>query len=79
MQEAICSHAYLHGKSFSVSKYFKGKTIEPCMIAQISFMMTAPANSYTNVTVSEAKNMIDFTKPKKKVVLSSRLCVRSGF
>ncbi len=40
LQEAICNHAYLHGKSFSVSKYFKGKKpIEPCMIAQISFMI----------------------------------------
>jgi len=40
LQEAICSHAYLHDKSFSVSKYFKGKKpIEPCMVAQISFMI----------------------------------------
>ncbi|MEM2875417.1 MAG: hypothetical protein QXL67_00465, partial [Candidatus Bathyarchaeia archaeon] len=40
LQEAICSHAYLHDKSFSVSKYFKGKgPLEPCIIAQISFVI----------------------------------------
>ena len=42
IQERICTHAYLHSKSFSVSKYFKGKKpIEPCMIAQISFIVWA--------------------------------------
>ena len=40
LQKRICSHAYLHRKSFSVSKYFKGKEpIDPCMIAQISFLI----------------------------------------
>lgn len=40
LQEVICSYAYLHGKSFSVNKYFKGeKPIEPCTVAQISFMI----------------------------------------
>ena len=40
LQESICNHAYLHGKSFSVTKYFKGKKpIEPCMVAQISFII----------------------------------------
>lgn len=40
LQEKICSHAYLRGKSFSVTKYFKGKTpIEPCVIAQLSFIL----------------------------------------
>jgi len=40
LQERICSHAYLRGKDFSVSKYFKGKEpIEPCVIAQISFIV----------------------------------------
>ena len=36
LQESICSHAYLHGKLFSVTKYFKGKKpIELCMVAQV--------------------------------------------
>ena len=40
LQEKICSHAYLRGKAFPVSKYFKGKEpIEPCMIAQLSFII----------------------------------------
>jgi len=40
LQEKICSHAYLQGKSFSVTKYFRSKTpIEPCVIAQLSFIL----------------------------------------
>lgn len=40
IQEAICSHAYLQRKSFSVNQYFKGKdTIESCVIAQLSFIL----------------------------------------
>lgn len=40
LQEAICNYAYLHGKSIAVSKYLKGKkSIDPCMIAQISFLI----------------------------------------
>ncbi len=40
LQERVCSSAYLHGKNFSVSKYFKGKKpIEACAVAQISFLM----------------------------------------
>jgi phosphate uptake regulator len=40
MQERVCSSAYLHGKNFSVSKYFKGKKpIEACAVAQISFLI----------------------------------------
>lgn len=40
LQEDICSHAYLLGKSFSVSKYFKGRNpMEPCVVAQISFLI----------------------------------------
>jgi phosphate uptake regulator len=40
IQEAICSHAYLREKSFSVNSYFKGKNaIESCMISQISFIL----------------------------------------
>jgi phosphate uptake regulator len=40
LQERVCSSAYLHGKNFSVSKYFKGKKpIEACAVAQISFLI----------------------------------------
>ena len=40
LQERVCSSAYLHGKNFSVSKYFKGKRpIEACAVAQISFLI----------------------------------------
>jgi len=40
LQEKICSSAYLHGKNFSVSKYFRSKEqIEPCIVAQISFLI----------------------------------------
>jgi phosphate uptake regulator len=40
LQERVCSSAYLHGKNFSVSKYFKGKKpIEACSVAQISFLI----------------------------------------
>ena len=40
LQERICSSAYLQGKNFSVSKYFKGKRpIEACAVAQISFLI----------------------------------------
>ncbi len=40
LQEKVCSSAYLHGKNFSVSKYFKGKRpIEACAVAQISFLI----------------------------------------
>lgn len=40
LQEAVCNQVYLHGKSFSVSKYFKDKKpIDPCMIVQISFVI----------------------------------------
>jgi phosphate uptake regulator len=40
LQERVCSSAYLHGKNFSVSKYFKGKKpIEACVVAQISFLI----------------------------------------
>ena len=40
LQERVCSSAYLHGKSFSISKYFKGKKpIEACTVAQISFLI----------------------------------------
>jgi phosphate uptake regulator len=40
LQERICSSAYLQGKNFSVSKYFKGKrSIEACAVAQISFLI----------------------------------------
>ena len=40
LQERVCSSAYLHGKNFSVSKYFKGKRpIEACAVAQISFLL----------------------------------------
>ena len=40
LQENICSHAYLKGKSFSVTKYFKEKEpIEPCMIANLKFII----------------------------------------
>ena len=40
LQERVCSSAYLHGKSFSISKYFKGtKPIEACTVAQISFLI----------------------------------------
>jgi phosphate uptake regulator len=40
LQEKICSHAYLRGKSFSVTKFFKGTMpIEPCVIAQLSFIL----------------------------------------
>jgi phosphate uptake regulator len=40
IQEAICSHAYLKHKSFSVNQYFKGKDIiESCMISHLSFIL----------------------------------------
>ena len=40
IQEAICSHAYLKDKSFSVNQYFKGKgIIESCMISHLSFIL----------------------------------------
>ena len=40
LQERVCGSAYLHGKNFSVSKYFKGKKpVEACAIAQISFII----------------------------------------
>jgi phosphate uptake regulator len=40
LQERVCGSAYLHGKNFSVSKYFKGKKpIEACAVAQISFLI----------------------------------------
>jgi phosphate uptake regulator len=40
LQEKICGHVYLQGKSFSVTKFFKGKTpVEPCVIAQLSFIL----------------------------------------
>jgi phosphate uptake regulator len=40
LQERVCSSAYLHGKNFSVSKYFKTKRpIEGCAVAQISFLI----------------------------------------
>jgi phosphate uptake regulator len=40
LQERVCSSAYLHGKNFSVSKYFKGKKpIEACAVAKISFLI----------------------------------------
>jgi hypothetical protein len=40
LQERVCSSAYLQGKNFSVSKYFKGKRpIEACAVAQISFLI----------------------------------------
>jgi phosphate uptake regulator len=40
LQEKICSHAYLLGKSFSVTQFFKGTIpLEPCVIAQISFIL----------------------------------------
>jgi len=40
LQEKICSNVYLRGKSFSVTKFFKGKApLEPCVIAQLSFIL----------------------------------------
>ena len=40
LQERVCSSAYLHGKNFSVTKYFKGqKPAEACVVAQISFLI----------------------------------------
>ena len=40
LQERVCSSAYLHGKNFSVSKYFKGKKpVGACAVAQISFLI----------------------------------------
>ena len=40
LQERVCSSAYLHGKNFSVSKYFNGKKpVEACAVAQISFLI----------------------------------------
>ena len=40
LQERVCSSAYLHGKNFSVSKYFKGKKpVEACTVAQLSFLI----------------------------------------
>lgn len=40
LQEKVCNSAYLHGKNFSVTKYFKGKRpIEACVVAQISFLI----------------------------------------
>jgi len=40
LQERVCSSAYLHGKNFSVSKYFKGKRpVEACAVARISFLI----------------------------------------
>jgi len=40
LQERVCSSAYLHGKKFPVSKYFKGKKpVEACVVAKISFLI----------------------------------------
>lgn len=69
LQEAICSHAYLHGRSFSVSKYFKGKKpIEPCMVAQISFIIWSARR------IAELGSEIAETAIHKTLLKQTKLC-----
>jgi len=69
LQRKICTHAYLHKKSFSVSKYFKGKeSIDPCMIAQISFIIWSARR------ISELGSEIAEVAINKTLCKNTRLC-----
>ena len=68
LQKRICSHAYLHRKSFSVSKYFKGKEpIDPCMVAQISFLI------WSTRRIAELGSQI------AKIAINKALCRNTKF
>ena len=68
LQKRICSHAYLHRKSFSVSKYFKSKEpIDPCMIAQISFLI------WSTRRIAELGSQI------AKIAINKALCKNTKF
>ena len=69
LQRKICTHAYLHKKSFSVSKYFKGKEpIDPCMIAQISFIIWSARR------ISELGSEIAEVTINKTLCKNTRIC-----
>jgi len=69
LQKKICAHAYLHKKSFSVSKYFKGKEpIDPCVIAQTSFIIWSARR------ISELGSEIAEVAINKTLCKSTRLC-----
>ena len=69
LQRKICAHAYLHKKSFPVSKYFKGEEpIDPCMIAQISFIIWSVRR------ISELGSEIAEVAINKTLCKNTRLC-----
>lgn len=69
LQERICSSAYLHGKNFSVSKYFKGKgPLESCVVAQISFIIWGARR------IAELGSEIAETALQKVLCKSTKMC-----
>ena len=69
LQKKICAHAYLHRKSFSVSKYFKGKEpIDPCMIAQVSFII------WSTRRIAELGSQIAEVAINKALCKNTKLC-----
>lgn len=69
LQEKICSSAYLHGKNFSVSKYFKGKgSLESCAVAQISFIIWGARR------IAELGSEIAETALQKVLRKSTKMC-----